>query len=85
MEGEHFFEEYTEVQKLASVLRGQYCTLTCFESVNTTIVCAVLYVVWYLRTYVRMYVPSLFNTSHGYCVCIDTYVHTYVQYVCMYI
>ena len=72
MEGEHFFEEYTEVQKLASVLRGQYCTLTCFESVNTIIVCSVLSVVWYVATYVCMYVHSLFNTSHGYCV----YVHT---------
>ena len=56
MEGEHFFEEYTEVQKLASVLRGHYCTLTCFESVNTTIVCAVLSVVWYVPMYIRMYV-----------------------------
>ena len=56
MEGEHFFEEYTEVQKLASVLRGQYCTLTCFESVNTIIVCSVLSVVWYVATYVCMYI-----------------------------
>ena len=79
MEGEHFFEEYTEVQKLASVLRGQYCTLTCFESVNTIIVCSVLSVVWYVATYVCMYVVcSILHMGTVY-----MYIRRYT-YICTY-